>query len=270
MNEKVIRAARWMRPSSALSSTVNASNFRTRSLAAIAVALAAFGLLAGPAYGMVAGHLDLLDPNTLHPIRGGGSETLFALAPPSNARCPGDTQDGGYSVFSYMMPQGTDLAHVAYLNLQPVGGFPLVTTRAPYIAKNTEVRTARLPPLPTDFTFGRWGGPRIALLFPRGGQSAVWEAGLSCLDAHGHTSAYWNTEIIFKTSAKDPHGFTWAVAAGRRSDKIPLLGILIAAAAAAGGVLVLVYRLIRRRNHAGRLARPSANLDAVRGVSPSL
>ena len=161
------------------------------------------------------GTATVTDP-TNHPLASGGSTTLFTVALPSQAACTGDTQNGGYLVFSYLVPQGTAPTTVNFSTGDPSTGYGFVSSTGTYYgAINTAPTTGQIIGIP-EFEWGPLvanGGVALSSLLYSGGTSGVWEGGIACAKS-GAVSDWWNTEITFTASASDPGGFTWAAVPG--------------------------------------------------------
>ncbi len=75
----------------------------------------------------------------------GGARIPFTVALPTNAACSGDTAHEGYHVYSYLVPAGTDLSKVTFVNF-PSAGYGLVdssgtsspTTHSPATARGAD------------------------------------------------------------------------------------------------------------------------------------
>ncbi len=151
------------------------------------------------------------DPSQALPS--GGSTTQFTVTLPANAACSGDTASDGYHVYSYLIPEGTDLSTVKFVG-SPSTGFGFVNTLGVYYgAANTAVTTGQIVSIPADFEWGPLVSidkvPLASLLYT-GGTSGAWEAGIACANTNGALSDNWNTPITFTASASDPNGFTWS------------------------------------------------------------
>jgi hypothetical protein len=148
----------------------------------------------------------------------GGSSTPFTVVLPANASCSGDTAHDGYHVYSYLVPRGTDLATVTFVNF-PSKGYGLVDTTGRYYgAVNTALDTGQIIGIPNDFVWGRLvgsAGGAVALKTLVGGTShGHWEAGIACATTHGRLADVWNTQVTFTADARDAHGFVWHAVPG--------------------------------------------------------
>jgi hypothetical protein len=151
------------------------------------------------------------------PLPSGASSTPFTVALPPRAACPGDTAHDGYRVFSYLVPKGTDLSSVTFVD-DPSTGYGLVDGARYYGAVNTAIHTGQIIGIPNDF---EWGAlvrhvPLSDLLDGR--NHGVWETGLACADARGTLSDAWNTQVTFVARSGDPDGFAWTTGLGRVAD----------------------------------------------------
>ena len=75
------------------------------------------------------------------PLLSGGSTTPFTVALPTNAACSGDTATDGYHVYSYLVPEGTDVS-----TLNALGGVP---PRGPRRASGSSTTSAPTTARPT-------------------------------------------------------------------------------------------------------------------------
>jgi hypothetical protein len=146
-------------------------------------------------------------------LTSGGSTTQFTVALPANAACSGDTATDGYHVYSYLIPEGTDLSTVKFVN-SPSTGYGFVNNLGVYYgAANTAVTTGQIVSIPADFEWGPLVSidkvPLASLLYT-GGTSGAWEAGIACANTNGALSDNWNTPVTFTASSGDPNGFTWS------------------------------------------------------------
>jgi hypothetical protein len=147
------------------------------------------------------------------PLPSGSSSTPFTVALPPRAACPGDTAHDGYRVYSYLVPKGTDLSSVTFVD-DPSTGYGLVAGGRYYGAIDTAIHTGQIIGIPNDFEWGALFSrvPLSALLDgPSGG---VWETGLACADARGTLSNAWNAQVTFVAQPGDAHGFAWTTAPG--------------------------------------------------------
>ncbi len=95
------------------------------------------------------------------PVPSGGSSTPFTVALPPRAACPGDTAHDGYRVYSYLVPKGTDLSSVTFVEY-PSTGYGLVFGGRYYGAVNTALHTGQIIGIPNDFEWGALVGRRAA------------------------------------------------------------------------------------------------------------
>ncbi len=156
----------------------------------------------------VAGTGTITKPGQLAVLNSGGSGTLYGVALPSGASCPGDTAHDGYHVFSYLVPEGVSPASVDFKTGQASKFFGYIAYGEYYGAVNTAEGTGQIGALPSQFTWARLT-PKD--LFPNGEKSATWEGGIACANTHGVVTDYWNSQIVFAASTSDPKGFTWKV-----------------------------------------------------------
>jgi hypothetical protein len=151
-------------------------------------------------------------PGTSTPLTSGGSTTSFTVSLPSQSAGSGDTASGGYHVYSYLVPRGTNLSTVTFVGFPSTGYVFVDNTGLYYGPVNTAIKTGQIIGIPNNFQWGPLvssdGVPKSTLLYT-GGTSGVWEAGLACANTHGALSDNWNTEVTFNAKAGDPNGFTW-------------------------------------------------------------
>jgi large repetitive protein len=153
-------------------------------------------------------------PTTLAPLASGASTTAFTLALPANAACSGDTASDGYHVYSYLVPQGTNLSTVTFTGDNPPSvGYGLVNNIGTYYGPvNTAPTTGQIIGIPTNFEWAPLvandGVPLSSLLYT-GDTSGVWEAGLACSNSTHALTDNWNTQVTFTANSSDPTGFVW-------------------------------------------------------------
>ncbi len=160
--------------------------------------------------GVVVGAESITHPGELTPLQSGGSGTLYGIALPAGASCPGDTAHQGYHVFSYLVPEGTSPASVNFKKGRANEGFGYISYGSYYGAINTAEGTGQIVGFPLDFT---WSRLTTKDLFPHGQKSSTWEGGIACANTDGVVTNYWNSQIVFTASTSDPRGFTWRVVA---------------------------------------------------------
>jgi hypothetical protein len=146
-------------------------------------------------------------------LSSGGARTPFTVALPANAACPGDTTHLGYHVYSYLVPAGTNLASVTFVNF-PSKGYGLVNGYGKYYgAINTAENTGQIIGIPNDFEWGPLvmsDGGRIPIASLLGGSNhGVWEAGIACANTHGALAARWNTQVTFSSGTQSANGLSW-------------------------------------------------------------
>jgi hypothetical protein len=151
----------------------------------------------------------------------GKAGTPFTVALPANAACPGDTAHSGYHVYSYLVPAGTNLAAVSFVNF-PSKGYGLVDQYGKYYgAINTAENTGQIIGIPNDLEWGPLvtsDGGRIPIASLVGGANhGVWEAGIACANTHGVLAASWNTQVTFSGGVHAANGLTWKATPGVHS-----------------------------------------------------
>jgi hypothetical protein len=171
-------------------------------------ALVSTFLTAGPAAAAPRhGPAEVVVPGTTNALSSGGSADQFGVILPYNARCPGDsTQKPWYQASSFLDPVGTDLSSINFKGQLPDRGLFLAAFGAPWLHTNV-IKYSAVVEVPEGFDVQRF---HAADLIPLGAHSAVWEAGVACVNgATGKVSNYWVTDLTFTASTTDPGGFTW-------------------------------------------------------------
>ncbi len=188
------------------------------SLAALATLVVATAAPASAA--TVNGIATIASPGTTTALTAGASTTPFTVSLPTLAACSGDTATGGYHVYSYLVPQGTDLAPITFVN-SPSTGYGFVDNLGTYYGPvNTAIGTGQIINIPNNFEWGPLvSADSVALstlLYTGSGASAtgIWEAGLVCANTSGAVVDNWNTEVTFAANAGDPNGFHWTAVPG--------------------------------------------------------
>lgn len=181
-------------------------------LAALPVLLVASLVVASASAGAapVAGTESITQPGELTLLHSGGSSTLYGVALPSGASCPGDTAHQGYHVFSYLVRSDVPVGSITFKTGLPHKGFGFIAYGRYFGAVNTAEGTGAIVGIPLDFT---WSRLTTKDLFPNGEKSTTWNGGIACANTNGVVTNYWNSQIVFTASASDPRGFTWRVVA---------------------------------------------------------
>jgi hypothetical protein len=148
------------------------------------------------------------------PLSSGGSATVFTVLLPAQAACSGDTASGQFHVFSYLLPQGTDMSTDNFHSGVPSTGLGLVDANGNYYgAADTAPVTGQIIQIPQNF---EWAGllkvGETAAQLDNG--TGVWEAGVACANSSGVVTDNWNTQVTFAASASDPGGFVWTAVPG--------------------------------------------------------
>ncbi len=156
------------------------------------------------------------------PLHSGGGSTPFTVALPANAACPGDTAHSGDHVYSYLVPAGTDLSDVTFVNF-PSTGYGLVNNSGTYYgAINTAEDTGQIIGIPNDFEWGPLvtsdGGALPLTTLVGGSNHGVWEAGIACANTHGAVVAHWSTQVTFTQDASSIDGLSWRAIPGAAGD----------------------------------------------------
>ncbi len=160
----------------------------------------------------------IANPDGDTPLSSGASTDEWTVTLPANAACDGDTVQGGYHVYSYLVPEGTDPATVSFTTGLPSTGYGFFNNTGLYYGKvNTAATTGEVIGIPGNLEFAPLlsrGATLDSLLYSNGNTSGVWEGGIACANTHGVVTDYWQTEITFSASGTDPNGFTWTDTAG--------------------------------------------------------
>ncbi len=237
----------------------------------VVAALGAFTPASPAAADVPAGTALITVAAELTPLNSGGSATPYGVLLPSGASCPGDTAHDGYLVYSYLVPAGVSPAAVSFKTGDPSKYYGYISQGSYYGAVNTAEDTGEIVGIPPEFT---WSRLTPADLFPQGVQTATWDDGIACANTHGVVTNYWNSEIVFEASAKDPGGFTWRVvhppAASSNAGSNLWLWVgatLIGLAVILGFTVLLFSRRDRRQvessNHDAEIAKGSGIADSV-------
>ncbi len=179
-------------------------------LAALPVLLLASLLVAPASAGAapVGATESITRPGELTPLESGGSSTVYGIALPSAASCPGDTAHTGYHVFSYLARSDVPIGSISFKTGFPHTGFGFIADGRYFGAVNTAEGTGAIVGIPLRFT---WARLTTKDLFPNGEKSSTWNGGIACANTHGVVTNYWNSQIVFTASSSDPRGFTWRV-----------------------------------------------------------
>ena len=218
---------------------------RVATMGTVAALLVGTQGMAGAGAATLGGTATIADPAAaLAPLASGGSAKLFSITLPDQAACSGDTQNGGYHVFSFLVHSGTDVTSVTF-NAHPSAGVGIFDATGKYYGPaNTAPTTGQVINIPTNFQWSEVTDPSgfgLAigdLLYS--GTTGSWDAGLVCADTNGNVTDYWTTPITFTASNSDANGFTWAAVPGVPPNApevpLPILLPLLAAAIAAGAI----------------------------------
>jgi hypothetical protein len=219
----------------------------TRRVSRLAVAglvvIGSTGLIAtGAGAATLNGTATIAKPADGTTLGSGASNAVFTVKLPAGAACSGDTANGGYHVYSYLVHAGVDVTTVTFVNF-PSQGYGFVDNSATYYGPaNTAINTGQVINIPNNFQWSKLVGtdsgslPKSELLYS--GSSGVWEAGLACANSSGVVKDNWNTEVTFSASAGDANGFTWAAVPGvpAQAPEVPLPVVLPIVALAAAGI----------------------------------
>jgi hypothetical protein len=183
-----------------------------------------------------------------------GSTTEYTIGLPADAACDGDTASDGYHVYTYLVPQGTDVDNLTIVAGHPSTGYGIYNNSGTYQGPiNTAPSTGYVQTLPINLEWGDWAEAHHEVTTLTAG-TGVWEAGVLCANSSGVVTDYWNTELTFVTSGSDPDGFTWSAAPGDPNNganpEVPFAIVLpVLAVAILGGTI-----LFRRRRASAKVA----------------
>jgi hypothetical protein len=197
------------------------------------------------------GPAHLTTPDQTSTITSGASKSLFTVAVPPGGKCRQDSTQGTV-LYSFLVPEGTDIASVTYHGDFPSVGYFLVDPNGtPMYGIAVARATAAIYNIPTFAWIGLLlthvplhgqGG----LLDPASPHPGVWEGGVACTLA-GHIQDYWKFQVTF--FAKGASDFTWSTRGSRptSSGGVPTIGVVVIVVvfAVAGGVGIEAVR--RRR-----------------------
>jgi len=126
--------------------------------------MAALGLLTASAVGVwgsgagastLGAQATIANPSNNTPLASGGSATLFTVTLPSGAACTGDTANGGYHVYSYLVHAGTDVTTVTFVNF-PSQGYGFVDNSGTYYGPaNTAITTGQIINIPNNLEWAK-------------------------------------------------------------------------------------------------------------------
>jgi hypothetical protein len=182
---------------------------------AIVVGVASFGMrMAAP--GSSAGSATILDPSSNQPLNSGGSQVVWTIGLPPQAKCTKDTATNAYHVFSYIVPSAVNPNSLSFTSTGPADptanalDYPLVDAfGSPYIAANTAPQTGQVIQIPQF----NWAGFSID---GRNGKATLpagaYNVGIACATGGGVEDVFWNVAITFAASSTDPAGETWTAA----------------------------------------------------------
>ena len=240
-------------------------------LASIAVLASLVVGRAGPASASTLnGTATIVSPGTTTPLPSGGSADLFGISLPAQAACEGDTATHGYHVYSYLVPQGTNLSTVTFTTHPSVGSGLFESNGKYYGPINTAVTTGQITGIPNDFQFSQvltHGVTLPQLLYTGSGSTAsgIWESGLACANSSGALTDNWNTVVTFNASSTDSNGFTWAAVPGIASPVVT--GIAPTSGPVAGGTSVVISGFNLASATAVRFGTASAAITAETATS---
>jgi hypothetical protein len=153
-------------------------------------------------------------------LTSGGSTTQFTLGLPAGAACTGDTATGGYHIYSYLVPLGTALSSVTFIQ-HPSSGFGLFDSTGSYYGPvNTAIGTGQIVGIPNDFEWGPYiaaNPSALSTLLYSANDSGAWEGGLVCANKSGVVTDNWNTEIDFAAIPGAPSSLVWSDTPGTPS-----------------------------------------------------
>ena len=165
----------------------------------------------------------IANPTTDAYLASGGSKAPFTVTLPANSACSGDTATDGYHVYSYLVPKGTNLSSVTFIDF-PSTGYGFVNNIGTYYGPvNTAATTGQIIGIPNNFEWAPLvtdDGVSLSTLLTSGSTPGVWEAGIACANSSHALTDNWNTEVTFKSSSSDPTGFVWSAVPGPSGDQV--------------------------------------------------
>jgi large repetitive protein len=156
-------------------------------------------------------------------VPSGASTTPFTVTLPPNAACDGDTATGGFHVYSYLVPEGTDVTTLTFTgDAPPSQSYGFLNNAGVYYGPvNTAVTTGQIIGIPNNFEWASYATDNLVPTLLAGGTTpGTWEAGLLCSNSSGAVTDNWNTEITFTASGSDPNGFVWSAIPGPSGDQV--------------------------------------------------
>ncbi len=140
------------------------------------------------------------------------STTTFEVVLPNGASCTNNTVADGTKVYTYLVPQGTNLQGLTVSDEAISTGYAFIDAGGP--VTNFNVASNNLvPTLPNDLEWGP-GLSADDLVATVLGGTGVWEAGVACVTGAGVLTDNWNVEITFTAKSTDPNGFVWSAVPG--------------------------------------------------------
>jgi hypothetical protein len=222
------------------------------------VAAATVGTISPASASTVNGVATLADGGTDAALTSGPSTTLFTVNLPPGAACDKDSASGGYHVFSYLVPHGTNIAGLTFVGGTPSAGYGLVDTSGTYFGNaNTAITTGQIVSLPTDLEWAPLvtDDGLLSTLLSSGSTPGLWDAGIACANSSGALVDNWNTPVTFSASSSDPNGFVFSTGPGTGAPEVPYaLALPVLAVGILGGTVVIR----RRRSAASGPAVPVA------------
>jgi hypothetical protein len=237
-----------------------------RTAALASVAIGGMALLDGPAawaQGTQSGVASINNPGGGAATSGDANTNPFFLNLPGTPQCPGDTNTGGYHVFSYAEPTvangGPNPGEITYTagGAPPAPGIALVDPNGnPFGPVNTNTATTTGGPggvnQPSEFSWA----PYVGSYSDNAADAAAvgnplwagdWNIGIACANGQNVTSNFWlATVTLGPPDANDD--FTWTV---DPPQSIPeshwAIALPLTAIAVIGGG---IFALCRRRRHA--------------------
>jgi hypothetical protein len=140
------------------------------------------------------------------------STTIFEVVLPNGASCTNNTVADGTKVYTYLVPQGTNLQGLTVSDEAISTGYAFIDAGGP--VTNFNVASNNLvPTLPNDLEWGP-GLSADDLVATVLSGTGVWEAGVACVTGAGVLTDNWNVEITFTAKSSDPNGFVWSAVPG--------------------------------------------------------
>ncbi len=189
------------------------SSVRVLALASLAVGLFMVACTTGASAATTNGTATLETPTGGTISYPAPSTTIFEVVLPNAASCTNNTVGDGTKVYTYLVPEGTNLQSLTVSDEAISTGYAFIDAGGP--VTNFNVASNNLvPTLPNDLEWGPGLSADGLVATVLGGTGGVWEAGVACVTGAGVLTDNWNVEITFTAKSSDPNGFVWSAVPG--------------------------------------------------------